>query len=153
FAAERTRIDGKVRQYEAIRSTEPSGPRRTRQMETTATEAVDLADEANYHEHLKGVVESSRDPPEGARIGALRLIQRHPDSRYVDFVCDVIQHPQSAFEQFQALVAARGLVDLAEDVQAHRLRGALVAVSAELGTDRALLARDILGRLGQAGDD
>ena len=153
LAAERTRLNGMVRDYETIRTTEPAGPVRTRKMETTVTEAVKLADEANYQAHLKELLESSQNAPEGDRIVALGLIQRHPDRQYADFVCDVIEHPRSAYEQFHALLTARNLVDLSEDVQLQRLREALVAVSAELGTDRALLARDILGRPGLLGND
>ena len=151
--AERARLNGIAQEYEAIRTTEPSGPERSRMLESTVTEVVNLADEANFHEYLGGVLESSQDAPEGDRIVALDLIQRHPDPKYAAFVYDAIAHPQSDSEQFHALVAARNMVDLLDDVQAQRLRESLVAVSTNLGTDRALLARDILGRLGRIGGD
>jgi Trypsin-like peptidase domain len=107
-----------------------------------------FSDEPNYRQRLERLLQS-QDVTEGGRIAALRLIQHHSDPGYTYFVYDAIDHPRSALEQYHALAAARSIVDLLDDGQARRLHVTLAAVLADLGPRRALLARDILGRLGQ----
>ncbi|MEV0533317.1 hypothetical protein [Kitasatospora sp. NPDC050463] len=92
------------------------------------------------------------DGSEDRRIQALALMQGDPALADLPSVLDAIEHPRSGFEQYHALLAARGLLYRLPAAQAQRLRdavaGRLVAADGiPYGSDRSWLAEKILSRL------
>ncbi|MGV9265568.1 hypothetical protein ACWDRR_13010 [Kitasatospora sp. NPDC003701] len=92
------------------------------------------------------------DGSEDRRIQALALMQGDPALADLPSVLDAIEHPRSGFEQYHALLAARGLLYRLPAAQAQRLRdavaGRLVAPDGiPYGSDRSWLAEKILSRL------
>jgi hypothetical protein len=88
---------------------------------------------------------------DGRRIQALALMQGDPALADLSSVLDAIEHPRSGFEQYHALLAARGLVSRLATADWHRLRDAVTAqlVAADgipYGSDRSWLAEKILAR-------
>ncbi|MGW4894313.1 hypothetical protein ACWEQL_18880 [Kitasatospora sp. NPDC004240] len=86
------------------------------------------------------------------RIEALALMQGDPALADLASVLDAIERPRSGFEQYQALLAARGLLSRLPAGEARRLReavaGRLVAADGiPYGSDRSWLAEKILSRL------
>ncbi|MFJ6621100.1 hypothetical protein ACIQOW_26435 [Kitasatospora sp. NPDC091335] len=92
------------------------------------------------------------DGSEGRRIQALALMQGDPALADLTSVLDAIEHPRSGFEQYHALLAARGLLSLLPAAGAQRLRDAVAAQLVDpqgipYGSDRSWLAEKILSRL------
>ncbi|GAA2798388.1 hypothetical protein RMN57_21685 [Kitasatospora sp. CM 4170] len=92
------------------------------------------------------------DGDEGRRLQALALMQGDPALADLPGVLDAIEHPRSGFEQYNALLAARGLLNVLPAAEAQRLRDALAGqlVAADgipYGSDRSWLAEKILSRL------
>ncbi|MFJ3788122.1 hypothetical protein [Kitasatospora sp. NPDC090091] len=92
------------------------------------------------------------DGDEGRRLQALALMQGDPALADLPGVLDAIEHPRSGFEQYNALLAARGLLNRLPAAEAQRLRDALAGqlVAADgipYGSDRSWLAEKILSRL------
>ncbi|MFJ4191313.1 hypothetical protein [Kitasatospora sp. NPDC089509] len=92
------------------------------------------------------------DGSEGCRIQALALMQGDPALADLPSVLDAIEHPRSGFEQYHALLAARGLLSRLPDDGAQRLRNAVAAQLVDpqgipYGSDRSWLAEKILSRL------
>ncbi|MBV6701427.1 hypothetical protein KV557_30675 [Kitasatospora aureofaciens] len=92
------------------------------------------------------------DGSEGRRIQALALMQG--DSALADLpsVLDAIEHPRSGFEQYHALLAARGLLSRLPAADGQRLRDAVAGQlvlpdGIPYGSDRSWLAEKILSRL------
>ncbi len=88
---------------------------------------------------------------EGRRIQALALMQGDPALADLTSILDAIEHPRSGFEQYHALLAARGLLSRLAPADRHRLRDAvtsqLVAAGGiPYGSDRSWLAEKILAR-------
>lgn len=92
------------------------------------------------------------DGSEGRRIQALALMQGDPALADLTSVLDAIEHPRSGFEQYHALLAARGLLSRLPAAEAQRLRDAVAAQLVDprgipYGSDRSWLAEKILSRL------
>ncbi|MFI6447376.1 hypothetical protein [Kitasatospora sp. NPDC050543] len=92
------------------------------------------------------------DGSEGRRIQALALMQGDPALADLDSILDAIERPRSGFEQYHALLAARGLLSLLATGQWRRLRDAVAAQlmapeGIPYGSDRSWLAEKILARL------
>ncbi|MFC9325981.1 hypothetical protein [Kitasatospora sp. NPDC057015] len=97
------------------------------------------------------VREMFADGSEGRRVQALALMQG--DSALADLgsVLEAIERPRSGFEQYHALLAARGLLSRLAVGEWHRLRDAVASqlVAPEgipYGSDRSWLAEKILAR-------
>ncbi|WP_395294891.1 hypothetical protein ACF9IK_16115 [Kitasatospora hibisci] len=89
---------------------------------------------------------------EDRRLQALALMQGDPALADLPGVLEAIEHPRSGFEQYNALLAARGLLHRLPAAEARRLRDALAGqlVAADgipYGSDRSWLAEKILSRL------
>ncbi|MFD4660016.1 hypothetical protein ACFWP2_30830 [Kitasatospora sp. NPDC058444] len=92
------------------------------------------------------------DGSEGRRIQALALMQGDPALADLPSVLDAIEHPRSGFEQYHALLAARGLLSRLPAAGAQRLRDAVATQLVDprgipYGSDRSWLAEKILSRL------
>ncbi|MFD7901761.1 hypothetical protein ACFV4G_05905 [Kitasatospora sp. NPDC059747] len=92
------------------------------------------------------------DGSEGRRIQALALMQGDPALADLSSVLDAIERPRSGFEQYHALLAARGLLSGLPDAEAQRLRDAVAGQlmlpdGIPYGSDRSWLAEKILSRL------
>lgn len=92
------------------------------------------------------------DGSEGRRIQALALMQGDPALADLASVLEAIERPRSGFEQYHALLAARGLLSRlpAEEVRLLRdaVAGRLMAPDGiPYGSDRSWLAEKILSRL------
>ncbi|MQS12935.1 hypothetical protein F7Q99_11680 [Streptomyces kaniharaensis] len=92
------------------------------------------------------------DGSQGRRIQALALMQGDPALADLPSVLDAIEHPRSGFEQYHALLAARGLLSRLPAAQAQRLRDAVAGQlvlpdGIPYGSDRSWLAEKILSRL------
>ncbi len=88
---------------------------------------------------------------EGRRVQALALMQGDPALADLGSVLEAVERPRSAFEQYHALLAARGLASRLAPGEWHRLReavaGQLVAAGGiPYGSDRSWLAEKILAR-------
>ncbi|MGW6913229.1 hypothetical protein ACWGB8_05310 [Kitasatospora sp. NPDC054939] len=92
------------------------------------------------------------DGSEARRLQALALMQGDPALGDLSSVLAAIEQPRSGFEQYHALLAARGLLSLLPVDEAQRLRDAvagrlLAADGIPYGSDRSWLAEKILSRL------
>ncbi|MFJ9777006.1 hypothetical protein ACIRVF_38215 [Kitasatospora sp. NPDC101157] len=92
------------------------------------------------------------DGTEGRRIQALALMQGDPSLADLPSLLDAIEHPRSGFEQYHALLAARGLLSRLPGAEERRLRDAVAAQLVDprgipYGSDRSWLAEKILSRL------
>ncbi|MFD8786045.1 hypothetical protein [Kitasatospora sp. NPDC059599] len=92
------------------------------------------------------------DGSEGRRIQALALMQGDPSLADLASVLEAIEHPRSGFEQYHALLAARGLLSRLPAAGAQRLRDAVAAQLVDprgipYASDRSWLAEKILSRL------
>ncbi|GGV32440.1 hypothetical protein GCM10010495_56470 [Kitasatospora herbaricolor] len=95
------------------------------------------------------------DGSEGRRVQALALMQGDPALADLDSVLEAIERPRSGFEQYHALLAARGLLSRLAAGEWHRLRDAVASqlVAPEgipYGSDRSWLAEKILARVDAA---
>ncbi|MQS16887.1 hypothetical protein F7Q99_33045 [Streptomyces kaniharaensis] len=111
--------------YDGIRRTQPSGPPRTATMQAL----VDAARQSAASTGLTAdqVADFFAAGGEGQRIYALALMQGDPSLVTWTCVFDAIEHSRSAFEQFQALVAARTAVHRLPAVEHAMLRRTLEA--------------------------
>lgn len=92
------------------------------------------------------------DGSEGRRVQALALMQGDPALGDLPSVLEAIEHPRSGFEQYHALLAARGLLSRLPAEETQQLReavaGRLMAPDGiPYGSDRSWLAEKILSRL------
>ncbi|MER7705337.1 hypothetical protein ABTX81_20900 [Kitasatospora sp. NPDC097605] len=92
------------------------------------------------------------DGSEGRRIQALALMQGDPALADLASVLEAIEHPRSGFEQYHALLAARGLMSRLPAEEARRLRDAvagrlMASDGIPYGSDRSWLAEKILSGL------
>ncbi|MFI6153955.1 hypothetical protein ACIBCA_14805 [Kitasatospora sp. NPDC051170] len=89
---------------------------------------------------------------EGRRIQALALMQGDPALADLSSVLEAIEHPRSDFEQYHALLAARGLLSRLPAADARRLRDAVAGRLMDpegipYRSDRSWLAEKILSQL------
>jgi CHAT domain len=137
-----------AREYEATRATMPFGFERTRKMSDLVTEAKKRADAAG---DCSAAIEALAAGGDGERVITLALIEAQPNAEYFGHVLEGITSPNSAFEQYHALVAAKALVPLLDAEQKATLQQTLTEETSDptfYGTDRHLLASDILTKLG-----
>ncbi|MFE2110305.1 hypothetical protein ACFXAF_31185 [Kitasatospora sp. NPDC059463] len=92
------------------------------------------------------------DGSEGRRVQALALMQGDPALADLASVLEAIERPRSGFEQYHALLAARGLMSRLPAEEARQLRdavaGRLMAPDGiPYGSDRSWLAEKILSGL------
>jgi hypothetical protein len=135
-----------AQRYEHVRSTSEADPDRTRELRKVVIEAAGLDVEPDA-----ALVEELATGSDGERIVALALLHAHPDPDATPFIIEAIEHSRSAFEQYHALLAAKLLGRAVPDSLRSRLIGVLQDTSEQegvFGTDRQLLANQILARLG-----
>ncbi|MFE9427842.1 hypothetical protein ACFYNO_33340 [Kitasatospora sp. NPDC006697] len=104
-------------------------------------------------EEVRGLF-ASDDP--GLRLQALALTQGNPSLGDIESVLEYIEHPRSGFEQYHALLAARGMLSRLGRDQRIRLRNAVVnQLLAPDGipdaSDRRWVAERILAKLDAIG--
>lgn len=134
--------------YEAVRTSQPSSWQRTARLSSLVGEAARWG----AHQDVSPVTATLvRQDGDGARVVALALLQARPDPARTPFLLDVVTRPRSAFEQYQALQALKRLGPLIPDADREAVVDALEAVCADeavIGSDRYVLAQDLLARLG-----
>ncbi len=113
-----------ARAYETLRRTEAPGPRRTARFSEVVRKAQQYS-----REHRPGA-DSVRSMflkgEDGDRVFALVLMQEDPSAADLEAILEAIGASRSAFEQYQAVVAAERLVRIGLDRQSRgRLRDAL----------------------------
>lgn len=110
-----------AREYERLRAEMEPSSERTTAMTQLVSRARGLAASGTPTDPRRWY----RQGTEGARIVALAAIQALKDPRNVSLVLDAIEHPRSAFEQFQALRAADLSLDSLDAEQLGALRTAI----------------------------
>lgn len=117
-------------EYERTRSSMSRGPARTFEMSRIVSRMRDAAKTLRLTQaELQELFEASP----GGRVVALTLIAEQPDNVSIDLVTNGITHSQSAFEQYQALQAARSLVETTSLSLAQR-RELEAAIRMQMGT-------------------
>jgi hypothetical protein len=137
-------------QYGEVRAQYEWGAERTSHM----TKVVDEAKELGAQTSFSGVLSSLFEGSDGERIVALGLIQAKPEPQYLEHVLDAIERPRSGFEQYHALQAVSlllGDLSAAEKSKVAAAVGAQRSNEAVFGTDRYLLAGQILAGAGEVG--
>jgi CHAT domain-containing protein len=140
-----------ARDYESVREAEPPSPERTRKLSKLVGDVAMLAGGALASYVLAEPAEQS----EGDRIVLLGALEAAPDPRHFDFVMKVLEQPRSPFEEYHALKAMAPMLPDLTDAQEHAL-AALIQQRIEedpdfFGTDRFLVASQILGRIQENG--
>jgi hypothetical protein len=140
-----------ARQYEQTRAAVPSGWSRTAEMTRIAQEAAAAAGSVDLGAGVQTLFAES----EGGRVIALAIVRDRPDPSYFDLVMDGIMKSRSAFEQYVALEAMRGMSTLLDPQRTGILREAISQLSEKedfFGTDRYAIANQIASQLsGTAG--
>jgi hypothetical protein len=141
-------------EYERLRRGMPSGPTRTFEMTRLVTRARRSADELGLS---PTEIESLFRESEGGRIIALALIADRPAASLLSMVHEAITNSKSAFEQYQALLAAQSLVTKTHpsNAERERLRAAINDQMMPGGqgyivpnSDRWSVAQAVLSQLG-----
>jgi hypothetical protein len=109
-------------EYERLRRDIPSTPQRTVQLSKVVTDCLIIAQERQLP--ASKIQELFRSG-EGGRVVAQAWIRANPDPQFFDLALDGIEHPTSAFEQYQALLAAEALVPVLDKGKWESLRAAL----------------------------
>ena len=138
------------RAYEDIRSSMSPGPARTAKMTRIVHEVVTRASRLDVSAAIGPLLAGT----DGDRIVGLALLQYAPDPQHLPAVIEAIEKSRSAFEQYQALSVAINMAPRLTHEQADLLRPVLrgkLGQSDFFGTDRAVLAREVLVILGDAG--
>jgi hypothetical protein len=116
-------LDRLAKEYEDIRSTMQSGNSRTRAMTAIQTK---MRGAVRHHgpsfEQVSTWLQSER---EGDRILGVTFAREQSDPVYFGGVLKQIDSPHSAFEQYQALLAAERMVPRLSTEEHSRLRQAL----------------------------
>jgi hypothetical protein len=137
-------------EYEDIRSSMSPGPARTAKMTRIVHEVVTRASRVDASAAIGPLLAGS----DGDRIVGLALLQYTPDPQHLPAVIEAIDASRSAFEQYQALSVALNMAPRLTPEQADRLRPVLRGKLGQpdfFGTDRAVLAREVLVILGDTG--
>ena len=130
-------------EYEHVRGSLPSGPRRTALMEESVARARETAEtrraagEPIDPRDVRAVFTSGND---GARVTALGFMQGDPDAVDLDIVLDVIGDSRSAFEQAHAFAVADE-VSRRQSLEPASAKRLLDAAEAALATDRVQRSR------------
>ncbi|MFJ9119784.1 hypothetical protein ACIRJO_30115 [Streptomyces sp. NPDC102394] len=139
-----------ARRYDDLRRILPRGSGRTEQMTSLVAAARDSARESGLDtDHVRELFGQGGD---GQRIYALALMQGAPEIADLDLVLEGVEHSRSAFEQYQALVAAENLVPLLSSADRARLERSLRVQTAPgsyiaRSTDRRRIAERVLSTL------
>ncbi|WP_405617916.1 hypothetical protein [Streptomyces sp. NBC_00076] len=145
-----------ARRYDDLRRRLPRGSGRTEQMQALVAAARDSARDSGLSPEQVG--HFFRRGGDGERIYALALMQGSPETADLDTALEGIERSRSAFEQYQALVAAECMAPLLSPAELARLQrsvreqlapGSFVARS----TDRRRVAERILRTQREPGDD
>jgi hypothetical protein len=99
-----SQLQAYAQEYENLRRTLPSGIERTTRMETLVNRIMVLARQVNPTPQQIGP--DFEQESDGNRVVALAIVRANPSPVSFDIVMDAISHSRSAFEQYQALVAA-----------------------------------------------
>ncbi len=135
------------RSYERIRSQMGSGWHRTERLENLLEDAMRSAPQVLDAEIVGDLF---KEGSEGSRVVALRLMQRDPAMAYVPGICEAINEPRSALEQWHGLSAAeRAVAHGIPPAEEEKLRNVLHMALAEgrirqEDSDRHSLAERIL---------
>jgi hypothetical protein len=127
-------------EYERVRGTHESGAARTQLMEALMSQGRALAPQVAGPEQVRATFRSGND---GDRISAIAMMQGRPELADLDSLLDAVEHPRSAFEQYQALKTIRGLVGAGLTPQEQRSIADVLARSTFDGHDRRWFADDI----------
>lgn len=109
-------------EYRTVRGSMRAGARRTEAMEEVLARARRLAAERVFEP--ADLQRWLRQGTEEERITALAMMQARPDLRDFDAALAAVEHPRSAFEQYQAMRLVADMIDGLDAAQ----RGRLVAV-------------------------
>jgi CHAT domain len=139
-----------ARSYEAVREAKPASSERTVELSKLVSQVAAVAGDVV----VSKVVPRLTELGEGDRIVSLGLLEAQPDPNHFDFVQKVIERPATPFEEYHGLkAAARMLPDLSPE-QTEALADVVSRRAQDpdfFGTDRYLLASQILGRIGGEG--
>ncbi len=147
-AALEVELNGIARAYEGVRSAMPSSGARTVEMTHLLARARVIGRALGLKS--ESILEYFKRNQDGDRVVALALARDVPDPGLLAMILECIENSRSAFEQFHALAAARELqgkldaaatAKLAEAVRQQMKPPGHIAS----GTDRELIARDLLG--------
>lgn len=141
-----------ARAYEEVRRTRSPLPERIAEMSKVIGEAKRYSGE--HHPSAEAVRAIFHDGGDGERLYAIALMQADPEVADIELILNVISSSHSAFEQYNALVAAQ--VALANLSEADKIRLA-TAIRRQLdhggyisrSTDRRLIAEQILTYIGE----
>jgi hypothetical protein len=147
------RANEKANLYESARTQLQPGFQRTRAMNKILSEIRTTA-LGNKQEAAKSLAELINENSDGSRIAAIGILQIEPDPQHLPFTLDAINHSRSAFEQYQALSAAKQLVPHLSSEQKSQLKEAIESQRGDRpdqyikpGTDRYVLSEQILPKL------
>jgi hypothetical protein len=145
--AEQLNVLGPLAERYAKARRQPPGPQRTRQLSSIVQEAIEHAEQLDLDREAVANLFHAGD--DGFRIFALALIQRKPDLADPPMLQEAIDRPRSAFELWQALLAARAAVlgdGFPPDADLGPLRESLqqAATSSLFEPHNRELAREIL---------
>lgn len=141
-------LDRLAEQYAQARASLPEGTERTIAMTRIMSEATALSYGLDGTAAVKTLLGRGDD---ASRVLALAILEGVPDRARLDFLLDAVENSRTAFEQYHALLA---LKLLGTDVPAAARDHVAAVLQAQftregfLGTDRFVLAQDILARLG-----
>jgi hypothetical protein len=150
----RTELGQIAGRYERARSEMTAGPRRTGIMSALFNQAMTLARQANLTAaETHGLFESGKD---GQRVAALAVIRVLRDPACFDLVLQAIERSRSAFEQYNALLAAEALLPRVSLDQQRQLAAALRDQQSggpgkwisRKNADRWAKSQELLARLG-----
>ncbi|MGD9960601.1 hypothetical protein [Nocardioides sp.] len=135
--------------YEALRLTQPSGWDRTSRFEDLMRVGREQAAGLSQPQLVSELFATGGD---GNRVYALALIQGNPALAEPGPLVEAIAHPRSAFEQYQALVAAQRSVEHLPTAERQAVLAAVEEALAgplgETSSDRRSVARTILEKSG-----
>lgn len=138
-------------EYDDVRSTQSSGPDRTRRMTQLMRRASELGgslDSFPFEEWHAGT--------DGRRVVALALMNRERIPRRITMVLDSVSNSRSAFEQYQALDRLSANYESLPAESIPETLSVLRRASEDprvTGTDRAYLIDDLIGKLGPQSEE
>ncbi len=135
--------------YEALRLTQPSGWDRTSRFEDLMRVGREQSAGLSQPQLVTELFATGTD---GNRVYALALIQGNPTLAEPEPLVEGITRPRSAFEQYQALVAAQRSLDLLPESGRDEITAAVQDVLAgplgQTSSDRRTVAHHILEKAG-----
>jgi predicted flap endonuclease-1-like 5' DNA nuclease len=143
----------KAQLYQSLRSEMPPVPERTWILDNVVAQVRQTVRKGDTAPDVGGFAAEGSD---GSRITALAILQARPDPQYFPFVRGAIEASRSAFEQFNALAAARAMLSHLDSDQRKELYYTLQDQRSGgrdkyilPGTDRWLLSERILEEMGE----